>query len=179
MTLSRLDLIGKSFGQNALSQAFGRIASIVVHMYVAPSTSNKGLLLIVVFRLPTCLTYKHADFKGFTCMHHYSACLPAGLITRSSFFRSAPGPFIGVFDFITNDLLGVAETVQGGGDCLSFMAVDTSLAGRSGLYYNNMTTGIPGISPGHQFTEKLPSSEAQSKSQAERLWNLSAQLTDL
>jgi hypothetical protein len=104
--------------------------------------------------------------------------MAAGLITRSGFFRSASSPFIGAFDFITNNLLGVAETVQGGGDCLSFMAVDGSLEGRSGLYYNNMTTGIPGIAPGHKFTEKLPSKEAQSKSQAEKLWKFSAQLTN-
>lgn len=114
----------------------------------------------------------------FTCADPVVARL-AGLITRSSFFRSAPGPFIGVFDFVTNNVLGVAESVQGAGDCLAFMAVDPSLDGRSGLYFNNETTGIPGISPGHKFTEKLPSVEAQSSQEAQRLWELSAKLTEL
>jgi hypothetical protein len=66
--------------------------------------------------------------------------------------------------------------VQGGGDCLAFMATDSSLDGRSGVYFNNMVTGIPAISPGHAFTEKDPSEEAQRVDEAARLWELSAQL---
>lgn len=38
--------------------------------------------------------------------------LGAGLITRSGFFREAPSGFIKIFDWATNDLLGVAETVR-------------------------------------------------------------------
>lgn len=42
------------------------------------------------------------------CLHFG---LDAGLITRTGFFRSAPSGFIKIFDWATNDLLGVAETV--------------------------------------------------------------------
>ena len=100
----------------------------------------------------------------------------AGLVTRTQFFRSAPSQFIGIFDFVTNDLLGVAETVQGAGDCLAYMAVDPSLDSRSGLYFNNEVSGTPLIAPGHTFTEKLPSKEAQDDQKAARLWELSEKL---
>jgi hypothetical protein len=35
----------------------------------------------------------------------------------------------------------VRAQVSGGGDCLVFMATDASLAGRSGVYYNNDLDG--------------------------------------
>lgn len=103
----------------------------------------------------------------------------AGLITRSGFFRSAPGPFIGVFDFITNNVLGVAETVQGGGDCLAFIAVDASLDGKSGEYYNNDTSGTPLFAPGHAFAAKTPSAEARDDAEARALWDVSSRLVGL
>jgi hypothetical protein len=103
----------------------------------------------------------------------------AGLITRSGFFRSAPSQFIGIFDFVTNDLLGVAETVSGAGDCLAFMAVDPSLDGKTGVYFNNDTSGTPLISPGHKFEEQLPSQEAQNDEEAAKLWELSAKLVNV
>ena len=83
------------------------------------------------------------------------------------------------FDFITNDLLGVAETLQGAGDCLAYMACEPSLDSRSGLYFNNELSGVPLVSPGHKFTEKLPSPEAQDSAKAKRLWELSAELVGI
>lgn len=41
-----------------------------------------------------------------------------GLITRTGFFRNQQPLFVRVFDFATNELFHVAETVDGGGDCL-------------------------------------------------------------
>lgn len=40
-------------------------------------------------------------------------CMHTGLITRTGFFRNSPGFFIRIFDFATNNVFGVAETVQG------------------------------------------------------------------
>ena len=37
---------------------------------------------------------------------------------RSGFFRNQQPLFVKVFDFATNDIFHVAETVDGGGDCL-------------------------------------------------------------
>ena len=65
--------------------------------------------------------------------------------------------------------------VSGGGDCLVYMATDASVAGRSGVYYNNDLDG----KGGHRFEEQPPSAEAQSDEEAARLWALSAQLVGL
>lgn len=69
--------------------------------------------------------------------------------------------------------------VQGGGDCLAFMAADPNLIGISGAYLNNDTTGIPLFSPGHKFTKKLPSPEAQDLAKGIELWELSGKLVGL
>jgi hypothetical protein len=130
-------------------------------------------------RFARALRPAHAPHLAGVHKHLRRRALRAGLITRSGFFRSAPSSFIGIFDFVTNDVLGVAETVQGGGGCLAFMAVDPSLESKSGVYYNNETSGIPLISPGHKFTEQLPSEEAQRDGEAARLWELSAILTNV
>ena len=64
-----------------------------------------------------------------------------GLITRTGF--PVPEPlFVKLFDFATNDIFHVAETVDGGGDCLVYMTTSPALEGKGGLYYNN------GIAPG-------------------------------
>lgn len=136
---------------------------------------------IVLGLLHTCAQVVLGPFDRalFTTCGIIPQATRAGLITRTAFFRSAPGPFIGAFDFITNDLLGVAETVQGGGDCLAFMVADASLEGRTGVYFNNMTTGVPALSPGHSFVEKDPSEEAQQAALGDQLWQASAALVGL
>eukprot|EP00239_Pterosperma_sp_CCMP1384_P009193 CAMPEP_0197867234 /NCGR_PEP_ID=MMETSP1438-20131217/44648_1 /TAXON_ID=1461541 /ORGANISM="Pterosperma sp., Strain CCMP1384" /LENGTH=413 /DNA_ID=CAMNT_0043485869 /DNA_START=123 /DNA_END=1364 /DNA_ORIENTATION=- len=98
-----------------------------------------------------------------------------GLITRTGFFRYQKPVFVKVFDFFANDIFKVAETVEGGGECLRFMVSDESLDGKSGLYYNNEITGYGK----HTLTQIDPSVEARDVQEAEKLWRLSADLVGL
>ena len=100
-----------------------------------------------------------------------------GLITRTGFFRNQPAIFTALFDFATNDVFRVAETVSGGGDCLVRMATDSALDGRSGEYWNN---DIDSEHFGrHVFGVGQPSAEALSDAEGEELWDISARLTGL
>jgi protochlorophyllide reductase len=96
-----------------------------------------------------------------------------GLITRTGFFRNQNPVFTALFDFATNEVFHVAESVSGGGDCLVTMATRAGLP--SGAYYNNDLDG----KGGHRFEAQPPSKEAQSDDEAARLWALSAQLVGL
>lgn len=96
-----------------------------------------------------------------------------GLITRTGFFRNQNPVFTALFDFATNEVFHVAESVSGGGDCLVTMATRADLP--SGVYYNNDLDG----KGGHRFEAQPPSKEAQSDDEAARLWALSAQLVGL
>jgi len=98
-----------------------------------------------------------------------------GLITRTGFFRNQQPLFVKIFDFATNEIFRVAETVDGAGDCLVYMATSPALEGVGGVYYNN---DIPGLGQ-HRFEEDAPSAEAQNDSEAARLWELSAKLVSL
>ena len=55
-----------------------------------------------------------------------------GLITRTGFFRYQNPIFVKLFDVATNDIFHVAETVDGGGDCLVYMVVAPELERRGG-----------------------------------------------
>lgn len=101
-----------------------------------------------------------------------------GLITRSQFFRNQNRLFVRLFDFAVNDVFHVAETPEGGGSCLAFMATDPSLEGVSGAYYNNELDG-PLLRGGHKFTRREPSQEARNEDEAALLWDLSAKLVGL
>uniref|UniRef100_A0A7S0RIA9 Protochlorophyllide reductase n=1 Tax=Pyramimonas obovata TaxID=1411642 RepID=A0A7S0RIA9_9CHLO len=100
-----------------------------------------------------------------------------GLITRTNFFRYQNPVFVKVFDFATNDIFHVAETVEGGGRCLAYMAADPALEGRGGLYLNNnINFGVQG---NHEFIEFDPSEEARNQAEAKTLWQFSADLVGL
>lgn len=101
-----------------------------------------------------------------------------GLVTRSNFFRGQSPIFTGIFDFITNDVLHVAETLEGAGGCLAFMAVDSTLDAASCVYYNNDIDGVPGFAP-HKFEATAPSAEAVDEQKARDLWAASAKLVGL
>ena len=101
-----------------------------------------------------------------------------GLITRTGFFRYQNPIFVKLFDVATNDIFHVAETVDGGGDCLVYMVVAPELERRGGLYYNN------GIAPGegktgHKFAAGEVSEEARDDAEAKELWRYSEQLVGL
>lgn len=98
-----------------------------------------------------------------------------GLITRTGFFRNQQPFFVKVFDFFTNDVFRVAETVSGGGDCLVFMATSPEMEGKGGVYYNN---DIPGFGK-HSFEDAPPSEEARNSAEGQRLWALSERLVGL
>jgi len=102
-------------------------------------------------------------------------CYGPGLITRTGFFRNQQPVFVKLFDFATNDIFHVAETVDGGGDCLVYMVNSSDLNGRGGLYYNN------GLAPlgKHSFKELAPSVESQNEAEAAMLWEYSAKLVNL
>eukprot|EP00976_Prorocentrum_cordatum_P007560 151092-Prorocentrum_minimum.AAC.1 len=100
-----------------------------------------------------------------------------GLITRTNFFRYQNPVFVKLFDIATNDIFHVAETVEGGGKCLAFMAVDPSLDAKGGLYFNNnINFGVKG---NHEFIEFEPSEEAHNQAEAATLWKYTADLVGL
>jgi len=100
-----------------------------------------------------------------------------GLITRTGFFRYQNPLFVKLFDFATNEIFHVAETVSGGGDCLVYMVTAPDLEGRGGLYYNN---GIAAGEPtGHKFEAAEVSSEARDDAEAAKLWRYSEKLVGL
>jgi protochlorophyllide reductase len=101
-----------------------------------------------------------------------------GLITRTGLFRNQNPLFVKAFDFATNSIFKVAETVDGGGNCLVFMLTDPSLEGVGGAYYNN--TLSPGTPPtGHAFVRTPSSVESNSLDEAKKLWALSSSLVHL
>jgi protochlorophyllide reductase len=98
-----------------------------------------------------------------------------GLITRgSNFFQHTNPLFVKVFDFAANDLFHVAETVDGGGNCLLFMALSPDLENKSGIYYNNDLGG----ETGHTFHETLSSKESRNLDEARELWTWSEALVN-
>ena len=100
-----------------------------------------------------------------------------GLITRTGFFRYQNPLFVKIFDVATNDIFHVAETVDGGGDCLVYMVTSPELEGRGGLYYNNDLA--PGTPTGHKFDAGEVSDEAKDDEEAAKLWRLSEKLVGL
>ena len=101
-----------------------------------------------------------------------------GLITRTGLFRAQNPLFVKVFDFATNEIFHVAETVDGGGDCLVRMVTDAELEGVGDVYYNN------GIAPGegktgHKFERGDVSAEAMDGEKGKALWAYSERLVGL
>lgn len=97
-------------------------------------------------------------------------CLSPGLIPSPTFFRYQDKTFSGVFAFAASNLLKIAETTEFGGDTLTFMALDPSLEGRSGVFFSAIPPGA------HTFVEKEPSAEARNATEAAELWRRSATL---
>ena len=101
-----------------------------------------------------------------------------GLITRTGLFRHQPALFVKAFDIATNDIFKVAETVDGGGNCLVYMLTDETLDGVGGTYFNNKLS--PGTPPtGHAFVQTPSSAESKRADEAAKLWSLSESLVGL
>lgn len=101
-----------------------------------------------------------------------------GLITRTGLFRHQPALFVKAFDIATNDIFKVAETVDGGGNCLVYMLTDETLDGVGGTYFNNKLS--PGTPPtGHAFVQTPSSAESNRADEAAKLWSLSESLVGL
>nr|ACF24535.1 chloroplast light-dependent protochlorophyllide reductase [Gymnochlora stellata] len=96
-----------------------------------------------------------------------------GLITRSAFFKNQNGLFSRLFDFATNDIFHVAETVDFGGACLSYMALSKDLEGKGGLWLNAVQPGKP------VFEQLQPSIEARDTKKAKMLYDMSLEAVGL
>ena len=101
-----------------------------------------------------------------------------GLITRTGFFRYQNPIFVKLFDFATNEIFHVAETVDGGGDCLVYMVTSPELEGVGGLYYNNDIAPGEGKT-GHKFVRGEVSAEARNDAEAAALWRYSERFVGL
>lgn len=99
-------------------------------------------------------------------------CFSPGLIP-TTFFKYQNPAFAVPFAFLASNVLHITETSDFGGDCLAFMALDSSLEGRSGLFYSAEPPGR------HEFLEKTPSPEALDVKKAEQLWEKSAALVGI
>lgn len=101
-----------------------------------------------------------------------------GLITRTGLFRHQNPLFVKVFDFATNEVFHVAETVDRGGDCLVYMLEEPSLEGVGGVYFNNGLA--PGTPPtGHKFERTDSSVESNNQDEARKLWVISEDFVGL
>lgn len=100
-------------------------------------------------------------------------CLSPGLIPSKTFFRNQSPLFSDVFAFASRNVLKIAETTEFGGDTLTFMALDKSLEGKSGLFYSAIPPGA------HVFVEKTPSPEALDEAKAKELWSRTAKVVAL
>jgi len=100
-------------------------------------------------------------------------CLSPGLIPSKSFFRNQDAGFADIFAFAARNVIKIAETTEFGGDTLTFMALDPSLDGKSGLFYSAVPPGQ------HVFVERVPSPEALNKAEAAELWRRSTAVVGL
>lgn len=101
-----------------------------------------------------------------------------GLITRTGLFRHQNPLFVKAFDFATNEVFHVAETVDRGGDCLVYMLTEPSLEGVGGTYFNNRLA--PGTPPtGHAFERSPSSIESNDRDEALKLWTISERIVGL
>uniref|UniRef100_A0A7S3YA04 protochlorophyllide reductase n=1 Tax=Heterosigma akashiwo TaxID=2829 RepID=A0A7S3YA04_HETAK len=97
-------------------------------------------------------------------------CFSPGLIPTSGLFRNQNPLFSGAFGLITG-AVGVAATVEQGGDCLAYLVDAPELEGQGGLFL----TTQPG-KPKSDFGPFPISKEASDVSKAKSLFELSTKL---
>jgi protochlorophyllide reductase len=98
-----------------------------------------------------------------------NAFSPGLIANPEGFFRNQNPTFAQAFNKISQ-LAGVAETNEFGGSALAFMAVDPSLDGVSGGWYDTLPPGA------HQLAKHAASEEARDEEEQRRLWELSTNL---
>ena len=91
-----------------------------------------------------------------------------GLIPTTGLFRKLNPIFTVIFTFLTRYVFKVATSEEEGGKRLTFMISDSSLNGRSGLYFSGK--------PGKEFEEIVPSSEARDEKKRKLFWDYSTKL---
>lgn len=98
-----------------------------------------------------------------------NAFSPGLIADPNGFFRNQNRLFASIF-FSISKALGVAESNEFGGSALAYMAVDASMDGRTGGWYDSVPVGK------HQLAKHAPSVEAQNVEEQKLLWDLSTQL---
>jgi len=98
-----------------------------------------------------------------------NAFSPGLIADPDGFFRNQNRIFANIFNTITK-VLGVAESKEFGGSGLAYMAVDASMDGATGGWYDSVPVGK------HQLALHKPSIEAQNVDEQKLLWKLSTKL---
>jgi len=98
-----------------------------------------------------------------------NAFSPGLIADPNGFFRNQNRIFATVFNSITK-VAGVAESSEFGGSGLAYMAVDDTMTGITGGWYDSAPVGK------HQLARHAPSVEAQNIEEQKLLWTLSAKL---
>lgn len=93
-----------------------------------------------------------------------------GLIPKSGLFRNQQPLFVRGFDFAAS-LAGVTETLEDGGECITYMALSPQLEGKHGLFLSDFPPGK------HSLVPRSPSTEALDQDKARALWGLAERLT--
>jgi len=95
-----------------------------------------------------------------------NAFSPGLIADPKGFFRNQNPTFAAIFNGISQKV-GVAETNDFAGSALAFLAVDPSMEGKTGGWYDALPLGK------HSLGKHAPSAEAQDVGKAARLWELS------
>ena len=131
--------------------------------------------MLFMYELERRLQARNSKITGERVRLRDSSRAPAYFATQNPLF-------VKVFDFATNEIFHVAETVSGGGNCLVFMLTDPSLEGSGGVYWNNdLSPGAPPslVAAGHKFAQTNSSVESNDAVEAQKLWKLSESLVGL
>jgi len=101
-----------------------------------------------------------------------NAFSPGLIADPSGFFRNQNPFFAKAFNAITQKA-GVGETNDFAGSALAYMAVDPSMEGKTGGWYDALPLGK------HSLAKHLASEEAQDAAKQAKLWQLSSKLVGL
>ena len=107
-------------------------------------------------------------FAGAVTVNAFS---PGLIADPKGFFRNQNSVFASAFNGISK-AVGVAETNDFAGSALAYLAVDPSMDGRTGGWYDALPLGK------HSLAKHAPSVEARDEDKQRRLWQLSEKLVN-